>query len=406
MTDERRLSEIAAKILADDADARADRVGLDHDDAEMISALGVAIAAEARVRRRLRIVVGFGMVAAVACAAAVGSTVIRARQLAPAPVVAVAAQAGAASAATSATSARVTNASGTASIIRAENRGAISGGEVVVAGDRISAGLDGRAAITLATGTQLVIENDGELTIASLERTQVLELRSGTVRADVAKLRADERFIVKTRDAEVEVRGTSFRVSVVPPDAECRAGTVTRVRVTEGDVVVRASGSEEHVLTDGSWPAECKPGAPPARLLMAPAPPTSRASVISPGAPHSATAASAAPPPARIAAPPPAAANPTTHAEADSQLAAQTALFADATAARRRGDVARAIDGYESLYRKHPSSPLAESAMVERMRLLAAHDRRLARVAAREYLARYPGGFAREEAVRVASQEQ
>ena len=47
---------------------------------------------------------------------------------------------------------------------------------------------------------------------------------------------------------------------------------------------------------------------------------------------------------------------------------------------------------------RYPSSPLAENAHIERMRLLGASDGRRGAEAARAYLARYPHGFARAEA--------
>jgi hypothetical protein len=47
---------------------------------------------------------------------------------------------------------------------------------------------------------------------------------------------------------------------------------------------------------------------------------------------------------------------------------------------------------------RYPASPLAESAAVQRMNLLAASDPARVKVAARQYLARYPQGYARTEA--------
>ena len=69
-------------------------------------------------------------------------------------------------------------------------------------------------------------------------------LEAGSLFAKVAKLTADERFVVATPDAEVEVRGTAFRVTIVPADRACEDGSPTRLEVTEGVVVVRHAGVE------------------------------------------------------------------------------------------------------------------------------------------------------------------
>ena len=87
--------------------------------------------------------------------------------------------------------------------------------------------------------------------------------------------------------------------------------------------------------------------------------------------------------------------------ESPSGLARQNDSFAQAVALRRRGDTAGALRAYQELIARFPSSPLAENAMVERMRLLAAAPGGRARDEARRYLSRYPGGFAVEEARRL-----
>jgi outer membrane protein assembly factor BamD (BamD/ComL family) len=79
-------------------------------------------------------------------------------------------------------------------------------------------------------------------------------------------------------------------------------------------------------------------------------------------------------------------------------------LFAEGVALRRRGDVAGALRAYQDLIAEFPSSPLAENAMVERMRLLSTSERARAREEARRYLRRYPRGFALEEARRLTDE--
>jgi hypothetical protein len=65
-----------------------------------------------------------------------------------------------------------------------------------------------------------------------------------------------------------------------------------------------------------------------------------------------------------------------------------------------RGALA-ALDRFVASY---PVSPLAESAAVERMRILQGMSRGRSVVAARDYLARYPNGFAHAEAEAIAAE--
>ena len=95
------------------------------------------------------------------------------------------------------------------------------------------------------------------MTVAAEGAAQVLHLDAGSVELHVEKLTSAQRFLVDTPDSEVEVRGTRFSVSVVPPDAACGAGVRTRVAVTEGVVVVRHAGLEDRVALGESWPAGC-----------------------------------------------------------------------------------------------------------------------------------------------------
>jgi hypothetical protein len=80
-------------------------------------------------------------------------------------------------------------------------------------------------------------------------------------------------------------------------------------------------------------------------------------------------------------------------------LAQQNRIFEDAVQAKRRGDVEGALAGFERL----PDGPLAESAAAERFRVLAGAKDSRAPAAARDYLARFPNGFARAEAHAILS---
>jgi hypothetical protein len=101
-----------------------------------------------------------------------------------------------------------------------------------------------------------------------------------------------------------------------------------------------------------------------------------------------------------------------------SSLAGQNDLFSSALRAKRGGQARRAIELFERFVRSYPASSLVESALAQRMRLLAqpgtqaraqarAQDSIAARLsspdssaksAAADYLARFPDGFARAEA--------
>ena len=159
------------------------------------------------------------------------------------------------------------------------------------------------------------------------------------------------------------MRGTAFKVSLVSPDAACGGGTPTRVGVTEGVVVVRHAGVESRVEAGQQWPSGCT------QPLVA-----ARASSGSSAAHGPAAAAPA------------------------SSLGEQNDMFADAMAAKRRGDTGEALADFNRFLARYPASPLAESATVERMRLLRTADPGRATTAARQYLGRYPNGFARAEA--------
>ena len=243
-------------------------------------------------------------------------------------------------------------------------------GTPIQTGDRVLALLDGHATIALATGTRLSVEGGGDVALLSSGVIQIFALGAGSVRADVAKLHQGERFVIRTEDAEVEVRGTSFRVATAPPSPTCGGGTTTRVTVFEGVVTVRSGSTEAAVHPGESWPPDC--GVTPVR-------PETSSSVP----PHVTAVSSTA---ATQATPPP------------SDLALENDLFDKAMLAKRDGDVRAAVDHFDRLLSRHPDCPFAESAAAERLKLLAGYDRARAASAAREYLHRYPNGFARSDA--------
>jgi hypothetical protein len=229
------------------------------------------------------------------------------------------------------------------------------------------------------------VEPDADVRVTETDPSHRFELAAGAVRADVAKLAPGRRFVVRTADAEIEVHGTSFRVALVPPVQTCGRGIATRVAVTEGVVVVRSSLGEDRLTAGDAWPRDCS-----APISVGPTSAPAATAGVTVANPL--RAASSVTPPSSTAALTP------------SEIAAQNRLFAEATAARRRGDAQVAIAEYEQFLARYPTSQLAESATVERMRLLAGLDRARAREAASAYLRLYPKGFARREASELVAE--
>ena len=271
------------------------------------------------------------------------------------------------------------------------------GARALQAGSRLIVDPNAGAKLSLSTGTQLEVEPGSQLSVVEDNRVQIFALTAGSMRADVAKLAKDERFLVRTTDAEVEVRGTSFLVGVVAADPSCGDGTTTRVTVFEGVVTVRAGGREEAVGRGDHWPHACRKSA--ARPPSVPAPPHAAAK-------HPAKIEAPASVPTPVPAAPLAAADtppsaaPVSHGSAThhppaSTLTEENNLFADGMLARRSGNVLLAIEKMDRFLERYPTSHLAENAAAERMRLLRTLDPARAAAAARQYLQRYPTGFAR-----------
>jgi len=179
----------------------------------------------------------------------------------------------------------------------------------------------------------------------------------------LAKLRDGERFIVRTPDAEVEVRGTAFRLARVAAGAGCRGGMTTKLSVFEGLVVVRVGGRENRVAAGQEWKADCVKRDEMPSSDVASSPETKAA-----GSSERVSDAPAAP----IA----------------RGLQPMNDLFAEAMDAKRRGDKSSALAALHRLETQYPSSHLAESATVERMKILSTTDPKAAAVVARKYLDR------------------
>lgn len=227
------------------------------------------------------------------------------------------------------------------------------GSRLAAVGDQVATGTSvrvpgaGHMLLALETGTRLRVGAASRVRLTALGATQRFDVESGTLEADVAKVPLGGRFIVATRDAEVEVKGTRFEVAVVPTPAACAPFARTQVMVQEGVVVVRFAGGEVRLPAGAVWPA-CPP--PP------PAPEAHRG-------PNRTRQPHASAPEADRPVPPAATPDPST-------LAEQNDLFAAALAARRRGDVDEAIHWLDRLIARYPKGQLIDSARAERQRLI------------------------------------
>jgi len=261
------------------------------------------------------------------------------------------------------------------------------------AGQRIETPVDGGASLKLSTGTSMDLSGSTSFQVDSQGAVQRFSLQRGELVAHVAKLTAGQRFIVATPDAEVEVRGTRFRTRVLERGEACGDGSRTRLMVTEGVVEVRRAGAAIFVKAGEHWPSDCASLETPA----ADKPSASTAAVVPTDVASKARLASAA----RSAAEANGAAASSDSRPAPeraSALAEQNDLFAEGVALRRLGDVSGALRVFQSLIARFPRSPLAENALVERMRALSGSRDARAKDEAALYLARYPHGFAVNEA--------
>jgi ferric-dicitrate binding protein FerR (iron transport regulator) len=311
-------------------------------------------------------------------------------------------------------------------VVRDGHTEAIGGGARVAEGTELRTSPSSEARLDFDSGTRVIIGGSARVRLVEQSQRKRFSLEAGSLFAKVAKLGADERFVVATPDAEVEVRGTAFRVTIVPADRACEDGSPTRLDVAEGVVVVRHGGVEHRVAAGQHWPGCGTPASASASALALgtagaakPSPASGSAFTATPSGgvpviPVGALPASTAPaqPPststltaaARGEGPGSLSAPSTPSApEASSRLAEQNDLFDDAMRLKRSGDPTGAVAKLDRLLSLYPSGPLSESASAERMRLLASTDRARAAVAARDYLRRHPRGFARAEAESIAA---
>jgi hypothetical protein len=343
------LTELAAQVLRR---ARAAIHPRPHPaDDQLAEAVAGALASKrARRRRRRSATVTLGVLAATVIIWLAG------RERTPAPLVAPAGTAAIELAAFGAVPLE-------AVLIDGAGRRQPVAGAAIARGARISTTPAAPLAMKLWTGTVLRIR--GDIDVVATGAVQQFELRRGRLDAQVAKLRRGERFLVRAGQAEIEVRGTAFEIGL---GDDCAGQPRTDLTVREGVVAVRAEGEERLVAAGQRWQSRCLTD-PPAVAV----------------------------PPRRL----PRA--PVARAQAPSSLGEQNQLFIDAVRARKDGRPAQALRLLERLLQTHPSGPLTEAAMAERLTVLRDHDRAAAAVAGRAYLSRFPQGFARAQAEALAA---
>ncbi len=209
------------------------------------------------------------------------------------------------------------------------------------------------------------------------EHIEAIRLEQGTVRLSGAHAR-DASFSVTTSHTLVQIRGTTFAITVERPSSDPDR---THVVVQSGEASVWNAGREHHITAGREWSS-------PESAATAMQAPDNRAPT---------TAGSDA------------GAEPTSNVTSDpkskvSALTQQNQLFESAQAAKRAGSFDLALKRFASLIRQFPASEQAHNARVEHFRLLRSLGRNdAARRSAVAYLRAYPKGFAAREATELAA---
>lgn len=196
---------------------------------------------------------------------------------------------------------------------------------------------DRDATVELESGTVVVLGKASTLELEPDLEGEMLALPHGSISLDVPPLRGGRSLKVRTPQALITVHGTRFTVSVAANEDPIH--TSTEVTVHEGRVSVHADGHTV-LLTDGTtWssvgaPASGREPLPATEPVPQPAAPKVKAS----------------------------------------DLGAENRLFAAALAAKRAGDNRKALETFEQLITRHPTSPLRSAAEAERNALRKAAE--------------------------------
>ena len=231
----------------------------------------------------------------------------------------------------------------------------------------------GQSQLTLQLPREVKLHLQAQTALQLADDGTRVVVRRGEVAAEVVSL--DTPFFLDSGDTQLSTRNARFSLK---PGAGCDGRA--QVKVTEGSVVLDGTTT---VQAGEDWP-RCVVRSPPPAIpepLPAPAPPPEP--VRPPVSKH--LAAPPAPPSVKEA------------AREDDRLARQNELYLQALTLQRSGETGAAVKKLEAVL-ADPKSPLAETALAQKMRWLSGTDRGAARDVAREYLQRYPMGFGRADA--------
>ncbi len=244
----------------------------------------------------------------------------------------------------------------------------------------------------LSQTTTLRPSADAVLDRKVVDGTEIVTLSEGALDLTVRPLSATERFLVRTPDAEVEVRGTAFRVEVL-------AGTIRRVAVTEGTVELRYAGFSAKIPAGGVWVADERQGLAKEPTESKVAPPktvAARKVALRPPTPE----VNEAPPPSE----PVAVSEPKTKPDGPSARERASRDFADAMRVMQAGDYAGAAEKLATFSESYSADARSdESDYLRAVALERAGKTQEAAAAARRYLDRRKDGSHRNEAQRIAA---
>lgn len=198
--------------------------------------------------------------------------------------------------------------------------------------------------VTTARGVRIELSRHTDVDLGALDvesPQNTLRVLDGEVECRVPPLGPGERFAVTTRDAEVIVHGTVFRVRTNPagsPHGTC-------VSVTEGRVAVRHTAGT--VVLDPGQSFGCEP--PASSTPVAEATAATKPEAVEPKAPR--RTANRVERRAKEK-----------DARASGSLEQENQLLSGGLSAERAGDCAKAIRAFNELLSRYPSTPLAPEA--------------------------------------------
>ena len=239
---------------------------------------------------------------------------------------------------------------------------------------------------------------------------ETVTLDEGAATFTVRPLAAGERFLIKTADGEIEIEvaGASVRV-------EAAGSKVRSVTVQEGKAEVRYSGAIFELSAGSTWSPPVDT-APPASAAPAVNPPSTAAAASDPRLGRASITAVGARPAARVAAKAaiqPVITTPTVKPEpivpavappAPPKVDPGSTDFADAVHLFERGDYPSAARRLSDFSKAHPGDGRGEdAAFLGILSLQRTGTTAEAAAAAQRYLAAYPSGYRRAEAVKIAA---